>query len=109
MRHHTFRRLCVLALVACVLPLGRAAAQSDSAAITAVVDKLFEGMRTRDTALMRSLFVPEARMLGLTQQGAVRASPIDGWLTSIGRSNPANPLRERTWDHVIRVDGNIAQ
>lgn len=109
MRNHSPRRVYVLALAACLLPAGRVAAQGDSAAITGVVDKLFEGMRTRDTALMRSLFVSEARMLGLTQQGTVRASPIDGWLSGVGRSTPDAPWRERTWDHMIRVEGNIAQ
>jgi hypothetical protein len=92
-----------------LLPLASAAAQTDSAAITTVVDKLFDGMRTRDTAAMRALFVPEARMIGLTNQGTIRASTIDGWITSVGRANPANELRERTWDHRIHVDGSIAQ
>jgi hypothetical protein len=88
-----------------------AAAQdtAESRAIISVVDRLFDGMRTRDTASMRALFVPEARMIGLTNQGAVRAPAVDGWLASIGRANPASPLRERTWAHKVNVDGMIAQ
>ena len=94
-----------------ILPGAVAGAQDnpETRAVIAVIDKLFNGMLTRDTAAVRSMFVPEARMLGLTNQGAVRASPVDGWIASIGRANPESPLRERTWGHQVRIDGNIAQ
>jgi hypothetical protein len=94
-----------------ILPASVARAQdsTETRAIIAVVDKLFNGMLTRDTAAMRVVFVPEARMLGLTNQGAFRASPVDAWIASIGRANPESPLRERTWGHQVRVDGAIAQ
>ncbi len=82
---------------------------SESSAIIAVVDQLFEGMRTKDTAMMRGLFVPQARMVGVGRDGAVRADPIDGWLAGIGRAPAATVLRERTWNHEVKVDGVIAQ
>jgi hypothetical protein len=105
------RRLLVF--VACGLtlsPAPAAAQASEEKAIIAVVDALFEGMRTKDTAAMRALFVPEARMVGLSRDGAtVTANSIDGWITSIGRSAAGTELRERTWAHEVRVDGSIAQ
>ena len=96
---------CGLTLVA-----APAAAQaSEDKAIIAVVDALFEGMKTKDTAAMRALFVPQARMVGVNAQGAVTANPVDGWIKSIGRSAPGTALIERTWAHEVRVDGSIAQ
>jgi hypothetical protein len=86
-----------------------AAQQSEQTAIIAVVDALFEGMRTKDTTAMRALFLPQARMVGLDRQGKVTANPVDGWIASIGRSAAGTELRERTWAHEVRVDGAIAQ
>lgn len=86
-----------------------AAQDADHKAIIAVVDALFEGMKTKDTAAMRALFVPQARMVGINRQGAVTANPVDGWINSIGSSPAGTALIERTWAHEVRVDGAIAQ
>jgi hypothetical protein len=102
------RALLLLALCASVAPAARAQ-QADAEAVLTVIDQLFDGMRSKDTASMRALFVPGARMLGLGRDGQVRADGIDGWLASIGRSPAAQVLRERTWNHDIKVDGAVAQ
>jgi hypothetical protein len=86
-----------------------APARADSTAVLAVVQRLFDGMRARDTSSMRALFVPQARMLGLSQQGELRADPIDGWLAGIARAPEGTVYDERTWAHEVRVDGDIAQ
>ncbi len=105
------RVACTLAAAALVagLPPAVRAQDAESVAIVALVDQLFEGMRTKDTAMMRSLFVPQARMVGVGRDGAVRADPIDGWLAGIGRAPATTVLRERTWNHEVKVDGVIAQ
>ena len=41
-----------------------AAQQSEEAAVEAVVVRLFDGMRARDTTMMRSVFADEARFYG---------------------------------------------
>lgn len=95
---------------ALVLPASYVNAQtSDSAAVIAVVQKLFDGMRKKDTTSMRALFAPHARMVGVRGDTTVSANPVDGWLSSIGR-NPSGPvLDEKTWGYEVRVDGNVAQ
>jgi hypothetical protein len=108
MRRRVAQTLIAVAL-ACGLPATLVAQDAEAVAIIAVVDRLFEGMRTKDTAMMRALFVPEARMVGVGREGAVRADPIDGWLAGIGRSPATTVLRERTWNHEVKVDGVIAQ
>lgn len=101
-------RSFLLLLVAAASPALAQSSDPETRAIVAVIDKLFDGMRTRDTAVMRAAFVPEARMLGLTAQGQLRASSIDSWIASVGRST-GDAARERTWAHQVHVDGGIAQ
>ena len=102
------RRLALCAAVVAVFVAPAASAQSsDSAAVIAVVKKLFDGMRTKDTTSMRALFVPQARMVGIRADTLVTANPVDGWLTSVARN--AAVLDERTWGYEVRVDGNVAQ
>ncbi|HKS06695.1 MAG TPA: nuclear transport factor 2 family protein [Gemmatimonadaceae bacterium] len=103
------RRFLCIATAALFVAPSASAQTADSVAIIAVVQKLFDGMRKKDTTSMRALFVPQARMLGLRGDSAVSASPVDGWLTSIAR-NPTGPMAdEKTWGYEVRVDGNIAQ
>jgi hypothetical protein len=100
--------LCVATIALLVAPPA-AAQTSDSVAVIAVVQKLFDGMRKKDTTSMRALFVPQARMLRVRADTMVTANPVDGWLTSIAR-NPTGPvLDERTWGYAVHVDGNVAQ
>jgi hypothetical protein len=99
-----------------LLPLAapaRAAAQvpSDHDAILGVINRLFDGMRARDTALMRSLFAPEARLVGIeTRDGTptIRAMSPDTWIASVGRGTGPGP-DERLFDPVVQVDENLAQ
>jgi hypothetical protein len=101
--------LAVAALtVATAVP---ASAQSEEAAVMAVVTKLFDGMRARDTALMRSMLAPEARLLGVdTKDGQAKLQVIDPsrWIGGVGRGEGPGP-DERTFDPAVHVDGNIAQ
>jgi hypothetical protein len=104
------RRFALLGAVAlCVVSAPVAAQGAEEKAISAAVDALFEGMKTKDTTAMRALFVPQARMVGVNPRGEVTANSIDGWISSIGRSASGTALIERTWAHEVRVDGNIAQ
>lgn len=88
---------------------GLAAAQSDSDAILKSVRLLFDGMRNRDTALMRAQFSPSAKLAGVDgREGQTRHTLTDpgAWLTAVGRgTGPA--WDERIFDPVVQVDGNI--
>jgi len=90
---------------------GPARAQSEEKAVVQAITRLFDGMRTRDTALMRSLMAPEARLLGIDERsGAPKLQAIDPslWIGSVGRGTGPGP-DERIFDPVVHVDGNIAQ
>src|SRR5690606_9471441 len=70
------RALIVLPLVLAATPA--AAQQSDEQAVIAVVQKLFDGMRARDTVMMNSTFAPGAQLLGISQRDgteSLRAVP----------------------------------
>jgi hypothetical protein len=103
------RAVSVALAAACVATPSTAAAQKPEDAVVAVVQRMFEGMRTADSAMVRSVFATGARfaMVDARQTPPVMRYPTpDGWITAIAGSN-------RTWDEqiydvVAKVDGGIA-
>jgi hypothetical protein len=85
-------------------PLG--AQQPDEAAVMATVQRLFDAMRAGDSAMARSVFHPDARLVATGEQG-VRLVPVDGFLRAIG-SPHEHVWDERIWDAEVRVDGDLA-
>src|SRR5437667_11683972 len=89
-----FSRSTALAAVAIasLLAAAPARAQGDERAIVAVVTKFLDGIRTRDTALMRSITVAGATLVpvgGPTGLGAL--STIDAVIERTGKgSGPGN-------------------
>jgi hypothetical protein len=120
MREPMRRGWRVVVAVACVsaalvMPTRAIAAQgtapaggsTDSAQIHAVVVQLFDAMRARDTAAIRTLFVPNASMQSL-RDTAVVFDRVDGWVTSIARAPQGVLLDERLGAPTIQVDGPLA-
>lgn len=96
--------------IAAVLLLapGAAAAQSpDHDAAYAVVTKLFDGMRTRDTAGMRAAFAPSARLQGVGANG-IRNDDISVWINSVASAPAGVVLDERLANPVVQVSGDLA-
>ena len=85
-------------------------AQTAEDEVVAVVEKVFEGMRTRDADLLKSLFHPDATMTGTgMRDGSYRAtinSP-DRWIQSISTSS-GPILDERFYNPVVQVSGPLA-
>ena len=85
-------------------------AQSTSAdAPLAVVQRLFDAMRGRDTAAMRALFDPNARLMTTTTrngQPVLRTSSVEEWLGVVGGATVE--LDERIWDPSVEVDDRLA-
>jgi hypothetical protein len=82
----------------------------DEAAALGAIERLFEGMRTADTVLVRAQFAEGARfaMVGSrAEPGKIVFQSVDGWIRAIGNSNKR--WDERIENAQIRVDGNIAQ
>ena len=64
-----------------------AAQAADEREVVAVVERLFQGMLARDTAMMRSTMSPAAQMLGRSQDGqTLRWGSVDAFLQAIGRN-----------------------
>lgn len=110
-------RRAVGALVALALSSVSARAQGALAAddprhaeILAVVTRLFDGMRTADSALVRSLFHPNAQLVTtLVRDGvpAVQQDSLAMFLRSVG-TRRAEPLDERIKHPRVFVDGSLA-
>jgi len=74
-----------------------------------VVERLFDGMRTADSALVRSVFHPEARLIRAgvrSGQPAVSVSGIDGFVLAVGGAT--DTWDERLFDPVVRIEGTLA-
>ena len=106
-------RVAVLFVLA-VLLMGclpnRGSSQAPEEDVIAVVSNLFEGMRTRDGDLLRSLFHPDALMTGMgLRDGSYRVTmnPPDGWIESISTSS-GGEIDERFYDPKVEVSGPLA-
>ena len=108
MRKSTVLTACAF-LALGVLPRP-ASAQTAEEEVLGVVSTLFEGMRTRDADLLRSLFHPDALMTGTgLRDGSyqVTMDPPDGWIASIS-SYSGGEIDERFYDPKVEVSGPLA-
>ncbi len=96
------------ALLASAAPL--AAQGADERAVLDVVQRLFDGMRTADSVLVRSVFHPDARLISTGMRNgepAVGVIPIDGFVQAVGGAEAV--WDEKIFDPQVRIDGNLAQ
>jgi ketosteroid isomerase-like protein len=98
----------VAAAVASLLALAPARAQSDERAIVATVTTFLNGIRTRDTTLMRSAVAAGATLVpvgGPTGLGA--PSTLDGFIERTGKgTGPGND--ERIENPKVQIDDQLA-
>ena len=90
-----------------VLP-GEAAAQ-DEISVRAAVDRMFEGMRTANPEMVRSVLASDARFAVLAARGAatsISSETTDGWVQAIAGS--AGRWNEQIYDVVVHVDQGMA-
>lgn len=83
-------------------------------AIRSCIERLFEGMKKSDTAMIRAAFYKEVRMQTILKQGADIATlkiqtenSIEGFLKSISQA-VAGSLDERILSYEIKIDGSLA-
>lgn len=80
------------------------------AEILSVVTRLFDGLRTADSALVRSLFHPQAQLVtALVRDGlpTVQQDSLAVFLRSVGTRRP-DPLDERIKNPQVFLDGTLA-
>lgn len=86
-------------------------AQNDEAAVKLAVNKLFEGMKQSDTALIRSAFssAPLLQTVIKNKEGkvSVASEPLDSFLVAVGRPH-TEVYDERISFDVIKIDGELA-
>jgi hypothetical protein len=78
--------------------------------VIAVIQSVFDGMRARDSTVVRAAMHPSARLQSVgTQNGVsvVQAVPIDAFVRAVGAS------QDESWDErisrpIVQVDGDLA-
>jgi hypothetical protein len=103
--------LLAFALTGCssVGPSVAPAPSPRTAEVVAVANRLFAAMEARDTAAIRRMFLPQARIVSVARQGegtAVRERSIGEFIPGIAAA--PEPLRERMWSPEVRIDGDLA-
>lgn len=93
-------------LLAAVVVVPARAQSPDHDAAYAVITRLFDAMRARDTTTMRALFVPNASMQSLG--ASVKFESIDGWIAGVGRAPAGVVLDERLANPIVHIDGPLA-
>lgn len=84
-------------------------AQSTEDEVVAVVVKLFDAMRARDSAMARSVFHPDARLVSTGARDGrpvVDMNGIEGFIEAIGSGD--EPWNEEIYDVEVRIDDGLA-
>lgn len=83
---------------------------TSDAEVRAVIQRLFEGMRTADSGMVRSTFATGARFASIdagTTPSTIKYESPDAWLAAIATSGKR--WDERLHDVQVRVDADMAQ
>jgi len=99
-----------LAVVVVTLAAPTLRAQDAERDVLAVVNRMFEGMRTADSGMVRSTMAAGIRFVSVNarnQPAAIEFETVDGWLQGIAKSN--RRWDEQIYDVQVRVDDNMAQ
>lgn len=112
MKNATLSSAVAIVLGCLTAPAAAQAGPSDPAAKEAldVVVRLFDGMRAKDTAMVRSTFHETARLMSAARgpggTPVVEVGDLDQFLTSIANANVY--LDERLYEIEVRVDDGLA-
>lgn len=82
----------------------------EEAAVRAVIDRLFDGMRAGDSTAVRATFAPAMRLMTVaTRDGdtTLQETPSDRFVEAVGAPHEA-VWDERVWDVEVRRDGALA-
>jgi len=102
--------LIALAVLAQGVSPHHASTQTTEEEVLSVVSGLFDGMRTGNADLLKSLFHADALMTGTGMRDGsynVTMNPPDGWIESIS-SYTGGEIDERFYDPKVYVSGPLA-
>lgn len=97
----------LLATVAFAAPAMASAQSTDHDAAYAVVTRLFDAMRVRDTAAMRAAFAPGASLQSVSA-ASIRTDDIGAWIASVASAPTGLVLDERLANAIVQVNGPLA-
>jgi hypothetical protein len=112
MRYGAIR--AVTTALALLVPCRAVVAQNaERANVLATVQKVFDAMRTRDTALLSQAFDSSGRLVGVRAgrggPPAVSATTPSQFGAGIMRAPAGDVWNERIYDPEVRIDDNVAQ
>ena len=83
----------------------------DTRAVMAVVTRLFDGMRTGDSSMVRSVFDPRVRMITVSMRNGARRTTVengaDNFARAVGTPH-ADIWDERIANERVAIDGDLA-
>ena len=107
-----------LSILGGIIPAGGrvAHAQASSSAseekvVLATVQRLFDAMRTKDTAAFREIFEPNAKLIGMrTRPTGEQVVQVLGWdrFATFLASDQRGPWIERSFSPEVRIRGTLA-
>ena len=85
--------------------------ESEQQAVIQPIAALFDAMRAADSATVRAVFHPEARMMTTftdeSGQPQLRQGTVEAFVQSVGGAQPGM-LDEKIWSYDVNIDGNLA-
>ena len=93
-----------------LLAMPALAQSGDEAAVKATITQLFDGMKKADSTMLKSVFLPEAKLqtvLNKQDDVSVRDQAIEKFISSVGKAK-AGALDERLSGMDIKIDGELA-
>jgi hypothetical protein len=108
-------RRALIAAVGTLFSSSAIAAQSTPATdaereVLAVVNAVFDGMRKADSAMVRPLFHPQARLIAMdlrTEGRPPRFDTLDGFIQAVGRPR-TEVFDEQLFNVKTQIDGSLA-
>jgi hypothetical protein len=86
-------------------------AQTDEPAVKEVINKLFQGMKTTDTAMIRSVFsthpILQTVFKNKENKVSVEGEPLDSFLIAISKPH-AEAYDERITFDIVKIDSDLA-
>ena len=111
---HSLTMACCTTLFLAAPVLGAqspAAAEADGRAVMAVVSRLFDGMRSADSSVVRSVFDPRVRMITVSTRNGARVTTVeqgaDNFAKAVGTPHP-DVWDERIANPRVQIDGDLA-
>jgi hypothetical protein len=92
-----------------LIGVGSAVAQ-DEQDVMRPIHRLFDAMRTGDSAVARTVFHPQARLVRLpfdVEDFQIGETVLDGFIAALGGGREGT-WEEPIWDWEVRIDGNLA-